>query len=278
MNSRWIWMSLAAAAALAGCDHKKKSEQENTVKDGSGAGVTGSGSAGATVGSGSAGATVGSDTGGSGVGSGSDAGSGSGEPALPSSADNVREPVAADLEEYTKDLPGKGDKLLAEIATSEGTFHCELYPKAAMTVANFIGLATGKKAWKDPRTGKTMKATPYFDGLKFHRVAQGFMIQGGDPLGNGTGGPGYTMDQEVYKDLVHEAGTLSMANTGRPHSSGSQFFIMEARNKGLDGGYSVFGKCKEVDLVKKITALQKPGTELPSKLVTIDKVTISKGK
>jgi cyclophilin family peptidyl-prolyl cis-trans isomerase len=193
--------------------------------------------------------------------------------------ESVRPPTAADLAEYTKDLPGTGKKLLAKIETNHGVLNCELFgDKAPMTVANFIGLATGKKAWKDPRTGKTIKATPYFDGLKFHRVMQGFMIQGGDPLGNGTGGPGYAMDQETYPDLIHEPGTLSMANTGRPHSSGSQFFIMEARNKGLDGSYSVFGKCKEVDLVKKITAYQKPGTDLPSKLVTIDKVTISKGK
>ena len=202
------------------------------------------------------------------------------DPALPSSMDTVREPVAADLADYVKDLPGKGDQLRAEIKTSEGTFHCELFAdKAPMTVANWVGLATGKKAWKDVRTGETMKGKPFYDGLTFHRVIPGFMIQGGDPNGDGSGGPGYDFAEETRPDLVHEPGTMSMAKTSAPHSTGSQFFVMEARNKSLDNGYSVFGKCKEVDLVKKITALgDKANNDAPTKTVTIEKVTISRAE
>ena len=202
------------------------------------------------------------------------------DPALPSAADTVREPVAADLAEYVKDLPGKGDKLKAEIKTSEGTFHCDLFAdKAPMTVANWVGLATGKKAWKNARTGKTMKGTPFYDGLMFHRVIPQFMIQGGDPLGNGTGGPGYDFAEETRPDLVHEPGTLSMANTSARHSTGSQFFIMEARKTSLDNGYTVFGKCKEVDLVKKITALgDAANNDVPTKEVKIQKVTVTRAE
>jgi peptidyl-prolyl cis-trans isomerase A (cyclophilin A) len=266
-------MTLAAAVILAGCEHKKKSEvTAPPPKTDEGSATKPTADPGKPAG------TV--------------------EPtkptpdevkppdtAPPSSADTVREPVPADLADYVKDLPGKGDKLLAEIkftiggdAKAGGTFHCELYAdKAPMTVANWVGLATGKKAWKDPRTGDTMKGKPFYDGLKFHRVIPTFMIQGGDPLGTGTGGPGYDFAEETRPDLVHEPGTLSMAKTSAPHSTGSQFFIMEARNKSLDNGYSVFGKCKEVDLVKKITALSGPG-DVPTKDVAIEKVTISKGE
>ena len=185
--------------------------------------------------------------------------------------------MAADLAEYTKDLPGKGTKLKAEIKTSEGTFHCELYgDKVPMTVANFVGLATGKKPWKNPKTGDVMKNTPFYDGLIFHRVIPGFMIQGGDPLGVGSGGPGYEFAEEFGEGLKHLPGVLSMAKTDQPGTTGSQFFVMEGNAEWLDGKHSVFGKCAEVDLVKKITGLRGPG-DVPTKKVTIDKVTITKG-
>jgi peptidyl-prolyl cis-trans isomerase A (cyclophilin A) len=258
----WIRMTLAAAVILAaGCEHKKKSADVTPPKTDEGTKpATNPDKPAATV---------------------DPAPVKPPEPApLPSSADTVREPVAADLAEYMKDLPGKGDKLEAEIKTSEGTFHCDLFAdKAPMTVANWVGLATGKKAWKNPRTGETMKKTPFYDGLKFHRVIPQFMVQGGDPLGNGTGGPGYDFAEETRPDLVHEPGTLSMAKTSAPHSTGSQFFIMEARKTSLDNGYSVFGKCKEVDLVKKITALGDPNNnDMPTKDVTIQKVTITRAE
>ncbi len=174
-------------------------------------------------------------------------------PPDPALAD-VRPPVAADLAEYTKGIAGKG-KLVATMVTSLGTFHCELLAdKAPMTVANFIGLATGKKPWLDPTSGLVMKAKPFYDGLTFHRVIREFMIQGGDPTGRGTGGPGYKFGDETSPDVTMAPGTLAMANAG-PSSNGSQFFITEGTPDWLNGKHTIFGRCKEVDLVKKIEAV-----------------------
>src|SRR6185369_12149504 len=107
------------------------------------------------------------------------------------SAATVRAPVAADLAEYTKDITGAGP-LTATIETSMGAFHCQLFDdKAPATVANFVGLATGKKPWRNPQTRSVETGKPFYDGLTFHRVIPTFMIQGGDPLGTGGGDPGY---------------------------------------------------------------------------------------
>jgi peptidyl-prolyl cis-trans isomerase A (cyclophilin A) len=199
-------------------------------------------------------------------------------PAANNAGEEVRETVAADLAWTLEGLPGEGDKIKAVIKTSEGTLNCELFAdKAPLTVANWVGLATGKKAWMHPETKQVMKNTPFYDGLTFHRVINNFMIQGGDPLGQGIGGPGYTIAEETRPDLKHLPGTLSMAKTMQPHSTGSQFFVMEVAKPDLDNGYSVFGQCKEVDVVKKITALRGPG-DRPTKKVTIDKVEISRTK
>jgi peptidyl-prolyl cis-trans isomerase A (cyclophilin A) len=200
------------------------------------------------------------------------------EPEPAPSADAVA-PTAGDLDGYVKALPGSG-KLLAKIETSMGTFHCELFgDKSPVTVANFVGLATGKKPWKNPKTGEVVTNTPYFDGLTFHRVIPGFMIQGGDPLGVGMGGPGYVFDNEVDPSLKMEPGTLAMANAGirgGHGTNGSQFFITEVSRHELDGGYTIFGRCKEPDLVKKIAAVPRDG-EKPQTPVTILHVTISRG-
>ncbi|MDB4959281.1 MAG: Peptidylprolyl isomerase [Myxococcales bacterium] len=190
--------------------------------------------------------------------------------------EDVRPPVAADFAEYTKDLKGSG-KLLATIETSMGTFHCELFgDKVPMTVANFVGLATGKKPWMNPKTGNVERGKPYYDGLIFHRVIPKFMIQGGDPLGQGVGGPGYEFADEIVPELKMAPGVLAMANTGQPVTNGGQFFITEISPDWLNGHHTVFGQCQEVDLVKKITGV--PATnERPNEPVTINKVTISKG-
>src|SRR3989442_14584326 len=113
----------------------------------------------------------------------------------------------------------------AHFTTSEGNFTARLFDaEVPNTVANFTGLAEGTKEWTDPRTGRKVK-TPYYDGTIFHRVIDQFMIQGGDPLGQGTGGPGYTFADEFHPKLKHEkAGILSMANRG-PDTNGGQFFI-----------------------------------------------------
>ena len=144
-------------------------------------------------------------------------------------------------------------------------------------MANFTGLAEGSKEWTDPRSGRKV-TQPYFDGTVFHRVIDGFMIQGGDPLGQGTGGPGFTFADEFHPKLRHsKAGMLSMANRG-PNTNGGQFFITLAATPWLDDKHSVFGEVVEgMDVVKKIgsTATSKPG-DRPLKPITVESVTIEK--
>ena len=167
----------------------------------------------------------------------------------------ARAPTAGDLATYTADLAGKGP-LMATLETAQGTLHCELFDKQApVTVANFVGLARGLHPFVDPVSGKVDKR-PYYDGTFFHRVIPGFMAQGGDPTATGTGGPGYRFASEIAPELKHVAGTLSMANAG-PDTNGSQFFITERAQPALDGSYNVFGRCKEVAVVKKLTAVRK---------------------
>lgn len=190
---------------------------------------------------------------------------------------DVRPAVAADLATYLKGVRGAGPKLLATIATTEGTVRCELFPdRAPATVASFIGLATGQKPWIDPRTNKVMKGKPFYDGLTFHRVIPKFMIQGGDPVGNGTGGPGYKLEDEIAPDLKHQPGSLSMANAG-PNTAGSQFFVAEVAASWLDGRFTIFGQCKDVDVIIRIGAVPTGTNNLPVTPVTIKKLTISKG-
>jgi len=166
----------------------------------------------------------------------------------------------------------------AHFTTSEGKFTIQLYDQdAPKTVENFVGLATGAKEWTDPRTGR--KSTgPYYNGTIFHRVIDGFMIQGGDPLGTGTGGPGYKFADEFHPKLKHtKAGILSMANAGA-NTNGSQFFIPLVATPWLDNKHSVFGEVVEgMDVVKKIggTATSKPG-DRPLKPITIQSVTIER--
>jgi peptidyl-prolyl cis-trans isomerase A (cyclophilin A) len=173
------------------------------------------------------------------------------QPADKPAEEAVRAPTAEDLATYTADLTGEGP-LVATIKTSLGELHCTLAEKdAPVTVANFVGLARGLHAWTDPKTNAGVKR-PFYDGLVFHRVMPDFMIQGGDPLGTGEGGPGYDFKTEVTEKLKHDkAGTLSMANAG-PDTNGSQFFITDRATPNLDGGYNVFGYCDEKDVVAKI--------------------------
>jgi len=168
--------------------------------------------------------------------------------------------------------------LLAHFTTSEGNFTARLFDaEAPDTVANFSGLADGSKEWTDPRSGRKV-SQPYFNGTLFHRVIDGFMIQGGDPLGQGTGGPGFTFADEFHPRLRHsKAGILSMANRG-PNTNGGQFFITLAATPWLDDKHSVFGEIVEgMDVVKKIggTATSKPG-DRPVKPITVESVTIEK--
>jgi peptidylprolyl isomerase len=124
-----------------------------------------------------------------------------------------------------------------------GPIVCELFPELVpVTVGNFVGLVTGEKEWRDPKTGEMVKR-PFYDGLKFHRVIKDFMIQGGCPLGNGRGGPGYSFTDEFVEELRHDKpGVLSMANSG-PATNGSQFFITHVPTPWLDDKHSIFGQC-----------------------------------
>lgn len=199
----------------------------------------------------------------------------------PGDPNEVRPPVAADLPEYLKNIKGEGT-LVATIETSMGTIHCELFPEAApATVANFVGLATGQKPWLNPKTGNKEMGKPYFDGLIFHRVIKEFMIQGGDPLGLGRGGPGYNFDDEVENDKKMQVGTLAMANAGKRGGSGtngSQFFITEVATDFLQGKHTIFGQCKEIDLVKQIARVPQNAENKPDTPVVMNKVTISRMK
>ena len=145
-------------------------------------------------------------------------------------------------------------RTLAHFDTSVGKFTAELYAdKTPKTVANFVGLADGSKDWTHPGTKDKKKGVPYYDGIVFHRVIEGFMIQGGDPLGKGFGGPGYNFEDEFHPSLRHDAlGILSMANAG-PNTNGSQFFITLGPTPHLDRRHSVFGKVIDgLDVVKAI--------------------------
>jgi peptidyl-prolyl cis-trans isomerase A (cyclophilin A) len=142
--------------------------------------------------------------------------------------------------------------------TSAGEIKCELFmDKAPKTVSNFIGLATGKKDWTNPASGQAMHNQPLYDGTIFHRVIPNFMIQGGDPLGQGIGGPGYKFEDEFNSSLAFDQpGRLAMANSG-PNTNGSQFFITEVPTPHLNGHHTIFGQCdaQSVELVKKIARM-----------------------
>jgi peptidyl-prolyl cis-trans isomerase A (cyclophilin A) len=170
--------------------------------------------------------------------------------------------------------PGTG-KLYARFVTSMGPIVVELEEeRAPNTVKNFVGLATGTQEWKHPKTGETAKKALY-DGTVFHRVITDFMVQGGDPLGQGTGGPGYRFKDEFHPELRHTGpGILSMANSG-PGTNGSQFFITEKATPWLDNKHSVFGKTVAgLDLIGKITRVDKGPNDRPRTDVVLQRVEI----
>jgi peptidyl-prolyl cis-trans isomerase A (cyclophilin A) len=167
--------------------------------------------------------------------------------------------------------------IYAQFDTTQGSFTIKLYDaEAPKTVENFVGLAEGTKEWKDPATGERKKA-PYYDGVTFHRVISGFMIQGGDRLGTGTGGPGYNFADEFHPTRRHDrAGILSMANAG-PNTNGSQFFITLGPTPHLDNRHSVFGEVVEgLDVVKKIGGVPTGRQDRPVTPVVMNKVTITR--
>lgn len=164
----------------------------------------------------------------------------------------------------------------AIIKTSQGSITCELFTKEAPnTVANFIGLATGTKEFQIQKTGEMVKR-PFYNGLTFHRVIPGFMIQGGDPMGNGTGGPGYAFDNENTHASFAKPGVLAMANAG-PDTNGSQFFITVASTPALEGSYSVFGQViSGQNVANRISSMPTDPQDMPVTPVVIESITIQK--
>ncbi|HQZ37812.1 MAG TPA: peptidylprolyl isomerase [Vicinamibacterales bacterium] len=165
----------------------------------------------------------------------------------------------------------------ATFDTSAGTFKVRLFDdKAPKTVANFTDLATGAREWTDPATGKPV-TRPFYDGLVFHRVIDGFMIQGGCPEGTGRGGPGYRFADEFGPGLRHErAGLLSMANAG-PNTNGSQFFITLAPTPWLDNKHAIFGEVVEgMDIINALGKTATGTQDRPVKDIVINHVTVER--
>lgn len=177
--------------------------------------------------------------------------------------------LLADLE---LEIPSKGSQEAKKLGNK---LTCELFEdKAPLTVANFVGLARGQRPWKSPDNKWVKK--PAYDGTLFHRIIRGFMIQGGDAQGTGTGEPGYVIPDEIWEDAFHDrAGLLCMANRGRD-TNGAQFFITDAAAPHLDNGYTIFGECAPLDLVHRLAAVEVKG-ERPSTPPKIKKVTIRRG-
>ncbi len=184
-------------------------------------------------------------------------------------ADIMRRDLAAQLG------MSPGQSIHAFLETSVGQIDCELLPTAApKTVANFVGLAEGTKPWTDPETRQVRIGVPFYDGTLFHRVIPEFMIQAGDPTGTGTGGPGFTIEDEFNDKHRHEAGSLSMANTGKPNTGGSQFFITEKPAPQLDGKHTVFGACQSLGVVVDIGKRPRDERDRPLEPVVLRKVRI----
>lgn len=170
----------------------------------------------------------------------------------------------------------------ATIHTNMGDIAVELYPQyAPETVANFTELATGKREWIDPRSGEKV-TRPLYDGVIFHRVIGGFMIQGGDPLGTGTGGPGYTFDDEISAEVNFTAPyMLAMANAGTRFgkgTNGSQFFITVAPTTWLQGKHTIFGKVVDADsqaVVDKIAQVETGALDRPVEDVVIETISVA---
>jgi peptidyl-prolyl cis-trans isomerase A (cyclophilin A) len=178
---------------------------------------------------------------------------------------------------FAADKAAKASKNpIAVIKTSMGTITVTLFKdKAPKTVENFVGLATGSKEWTDPSTGKKVKGKSLYKGTIFHRVIPDFMIQGGDPLGKGIGGPGYQFEDEFSPlDNFNKPGILAMANAG-PNTNGSQFFITVAPTPHLNGHHTIFGEVTSgMAVVMKISKADRGAMDRPNKDIKIESITI----
>jgi peptidyl-prolyl cis-trans isomerase A (cyclophilin A) len=167
--------------------------------------------------------------------------------------------------------------------TTKGDISITLFPDhAPKTVRNFVGLADGTQEWKDPSTGQA-RTEPFYDGVSFHRIIPNFMIQGGDPLGTGTGGPGYTFDDEISPAQSFDRPyLLAMANAGKRGgrgTNGSQFFITVVPTPHLNGKHTIFGEVSDQagrDVVDAIVAVRTGPGDRPLEPITIERVTVTK--
>ena len=168
-----------------------------------------------------------------------------------------------------------GGKLGAVFHTSMGSIECELWPEIApITVQNFVGLAEGTKEWKDEKANEMTKR-PLYSGTIFHRVIPKFMIQGGDPIGTGTGGPGYRFEDETSASVTFDKpGLLAMANAG-PNTNGSQFFITDRSTPAhLNGRHTIFGSCENLDVVEAIASVAQGARNRPTDDVVLKRVEV----
>ena len=175
------------------------------------------------------------------------------------------------------DKVSSGQDLYAAIKTNLGSITVKLFSKdAPKTVKNFVGLATGEREWKNPATGETKMGTPLYTGTIFHRVIEGFMIQGGDPLGTGTGDPGYSFEDEFQSGRTFDrVGLLAMANAG-PNTNGSQFFITTSTPTYLNNKHTIFGEVvKGFEVVEAISKVPKGRGDRPVQPVVIENISIS---
>jgi peptidyl-prolyl cis-trans isomerase A (cyclophilin A) len=175
-------------------------------------------------------------------------------------------------------MPGMTNTLTATLSTNQGTIKVRLFPdQAPQTVRNFVELAEGARKWTDPRTG-AQTSDRLYDGTVFHRVIPDFMVQGGDPLGTGTGGPGYKFGDEIHPDLAFTRPyLLAMANAG-PGTNGSQFFITVGATPWLNGKHTIFGEVIDgADVVDKISRVQTVPGDRPVTDVVLQSVTIQRG-
>jgi peptidyl-prolyl cis-trans isomerase A (cyclophilin A) len=165
----------------------------------------------------------------------------------------------------------------ATFVTNKGSFAVTLMPEhAPKTVANFVDLATGQREWKDPRDG-VAKRNPLYAGTIFHRVIDGFMIQGGDPAGTGIGGPGYRFEDECPPDgpTFNQVGRLAMANSG-PGTNGSQFFVTVAETPWLNGRHTIFGQVTDgYEVVEAIARVAVGAQDRPAKDVVLERIDIA---
>ncbi|WP_253910616.1 peptidylprolyl isomerase, partial [Pyxidicoccus fallax] len=185
-------------------------------------------------------------------------------------------PPPAATGEWTKKVQA-GQEVYATLNTNQGDIVVRLFSKdAPKTVANFVGLATGEKSWKDPRTNEQVQGRPLYEGVIFHRVIPGFMIQGGDPTGTGRGDPGYRFEDEFQSGRTfNKPGLLAMANAG-PGTNGSQFFITTSSPGYLNNRHTIFGEVVQgYEVVEKISNVERDRADRPLQQVVIQKVTMS---